>query len=270
LANVFPVNHPDVSSRAKRSTPPVAPLPAGDAPALLMSFVEDSSHISSVPDLIQLYQRSLLQLGYEHFACVRLMELPCADSAPLELGTVALNFPEQWVRHYVKAGYFSVDPVVQRARSAATPYDWYELSDLNREERQMMGEASEAGLRYGRCMPVHEPNGRVFLASVASEHRGSRSSPELALLHMLAVQLHTRLYALQRCSSETPRAQLTDRERECLLWSARGKSSWDISRLLSISEHTVNFHVKNAMNKLGTSTRVSAVVKCVNMGLIAP
>jgi LuxR family transcriptional activator of conjugal transfer of Ti plasmids len=61
---------------------------------------------------------------------------------------------------------------------------------------------------------------------------------------------------------------LSDREKECLGWAAAGKSSWDIAVILSISENTVNFHVKNAMKKLGATRRTLAVVKAINLGLI--
>ncbi|MGF1612009.1 MAG: LuxR C-terminal-related transcriptional regulator [Kiloniellales bacterium] len=38
--------------------------------------------------------------------------------------------------------------------------------------------------------------------------------------------------------------------------------------ILGISEFTVNFHLKKAMRKLGTSSRVLAVVKAIRYGLI--
>jgi LuxR family transcriptional activator of conjugal transfer of Ti plasmids len=61
---------------------------------------------------------------------------------------------------------------------------------------------------------------------------------------------------------------LSEREKACLLWTARGKSSWEIGRILSISENTVVFHIKNAMRKLGTSNRTLAAVKALQLGLI--
>lgn len=61
---------------------------------------------------------------------------------------------------------------------------------------------------------------------------------------------------------------LSPRQKECLRWTAQGKSSWDISRILNISENTVNFHVKNAMRKLETSSRTAAAIKAMQLGLI--
>jgi DNA-binding CsgD family transcriptional regulator len=53
-----------------------------------------------------------------------------------------------------------------------------------------------------------------------------------------------------------------------LRWTAEGKSSWDIGAILSISENTVSFHIKNAMRKLGTTSRTVAVVKAIRLNLI--
>lgn len=59
-----------------------------------------------------------------------------------------------------------------------------------------------------------------------------------------------------------------EREKSCLSWTALGKSSWEIGQILSISENTVVFHIKNAMRKLGASSRTLAAVKAIQLGLI--
>lgn len=64
--------------------------------------------------------------------------------------------------------------------------------------------------------------------------------------------------------------RLTERERQALTWAARGKSSSDIAVILHISERTVNFHMDNAIRKLGVATRIQAAVKCAVLGLINP
>ncbi|MGQ9369004.1 response regulator transcription factor [Azospirillum sp. ST 5-10] len=64
--------------------------------------------------------------------------------------------------------------------------------------------------------------------------------------------------------------RLTEREAEALTWSARGKSSADIAVLMAVSERTVNFHIDNAIRKLGVATRIQAAVKGALLGLVAP
>jgi DNA-binding CsgD family transcriptional regulator len=63
---------------------------------------------------------------------------------------------------------------------------------------------------------------------------------------------------------------LTPREREILSFSAEGKSIPVIAAVLSLSGNTVNFHLKNVYAKLDVSTRQTAVVKAIRLGLITP
>ncbi|MBP2303059.1 response regulator transcription factor [Azospirillum picis] len=65
-----------------------------------------------------------------------------------------------------------------------------------------------------------------------------------------------------------PDVQLTEREREALTWSARGKSSADMAVLMGVSERTANFHIDNAIRKLGVATRIQAAVKASLLGLV--
>lgn len=62
--------------------------------------------------------------------------------------------------------------------------------------------------------------------------------------------------------------RLTARELECLQWSAIGKSSWEISTILSISESAVNFHMANIRAKFDVGSRRQAVVQAIRFGLI--
>jgi len=53
--------------------------------------------------------------------------------------------------------------------------------------------------------------------------------------------------------------RLTDREKEILKWIMNGKSTWDIARILNISESTVKFHVDHIMKKFNAVNRAHAV-----------
>ncbi|OSI75610.1 helix-turn-helix transcriptional regulator [Bradyrhizobium canariense] len=61
---------------------------------------------------------------------------------------------------------------------------------------------------------------------------------------------------------------LSAREIQCLRWVEEGKSSWAIGVILEVSENTVNFHLKNAMRKLETTSRTQCVVKARRLRLI--
>lgn len=62
---------------------------------------------------------------------------------------------------------------------------------------------------------------------------------------------------------------LTPREAEVLNLIAEGLPNKTIAARLSISEHTVKFHVNAILTKLGAQSRTEAVVRATRLGLIA-
>ncbi|SLN47946.1 HTH-type transcriptional regulator MalT [Falsiruegeria litorea R37] len=63
---------------------------------------------------------------------------------------------------------------------------------------------------------------------------------------------------------------LSKREQQVLALLSEGLRNDQISDLLGIKEITVRTHIKSARDKLGAATREAALVRAVQMGLIAP
>jgi DNA-binding CsgD family transcriptional regulator len=85
------------------------------------------------------------------------------------------------------------------------------------------------------------------------------------ILHSI---IQVRLSRLAARRASIPDMDLTEREIESLVWSARGKTSGEIATILGLSKRTVDFHIDNARNKLGVATRIEAVVKATASGII--
>lgn len=64
-------------------------------------------------------------------------------------------------------------------------------------------------------------------------------------------------------------ADLTPREVEVLSLLAEGLTNKAIAHMLTISEHTVKFHVNAILSKLDAQSRTDAVVRATRLGLIA-
>ena len=62
--------------------------------------------------------------------------------------------------------------------------------------------------------------------------------------------------------------ELTPRETEVLALLAEGLVNREIALRLSISEHTIKFHIRSILGKLGASTRTEAVTRGLRQGLI--
>lgn len=61
---------------------------------------------------------------------------------------------------------------------------------------------------------------------------------------------------------------LTKREQECLYWAAMGKTSWEIGRILGITERTANFHINNLLSKFSVHSRQAAIAIAISKGLL--
>ncbi len=64
--------------------------------------------------------------------------------------------------------------------------------------------------------------------------------------------------------------RVSARQLECLFWVQEGKSSNDIGVILGISGRTVEGHLQQACLLLGVRTRVQAVLRARELGLLAP
>lgn len=62
--------------------------------------------------------------------------------------------------------------------------------------------------------------------------------------------------------------EFSPREREVIIWLARGGSNKEIARALNMAESTVKIHVQGILRKLNLSSRVQAAVYAVEHGLV--
>ena len=163
--------------------------------------------------------------------------------------------------------------MVKYALSSRLPFTWREMEKrlpLSEQEKRIMKEGSEAGLYDGIAIPIHGPFGETMIASMASSSGLDNAKEKLPYLNLLAQQFHTIASSnLLDPISNGPAISLTRREAEVLRWVATGKSNWAISEILGISEHGVDFHLRNTFRKLNVNTRISASLKAIRYGVIA-
>ncbi|MEE9334553.1 MAG: LuxR family transcriptional regulator [Granulosicoccaceae bacterium] len=202
-------------------------------------------------------------LGFEHFIY--------GAYFPLAENIVILNgFPDPWRAHYDSAGYMYSDPTVKHCSVKTSAIEWSQL-DLAKDqrgtaEREIMSEAAVYGLRQGVSVPVHGPGGEWGMMSLSSKERYSPTMIHDTRFHtqFIAQAAHEALKrVVNAVDGDSLESQLTVRECECLQWTANGKTAWEISKILCLSESTVAFHLKNAINKMAVANRPQAVAKAV-------
>jgi DNA-binding CsgD family transcriptional regulator len=96
---------------------------------------------------------------------------------------------------------------------------------------------------------------------------GSRGRAEV-ILHYALPHLRQALARATQDESQKQSTTLSRREKEVLQWMSEGKCTWDISRILRITERTVYYHSQNIMHKLEATSRSHAVSIALKRGLI--
>jgi LuxR family quorum sensing-dependent transcriptional regulator len=232
----------------------------------VFEFVEICETLTSVEAVLNAIGSIVTDLG---FSSIIVTGLPLL-SRPMEPLVLLDSWPSGWMERYSSQNYFEVDPVGQNVLVTSSPFLWGEAPYRRVEtlSRQMMGEAAEFGLKDGFCVPIYGPTGRPSVVSFAHDRQIDASPRELAAAHLLALTAYGRLRIIH--GEELPAKRLTPREREVLAWAAAGKSAWETSVLLGISEATVITHLDHIRRKLNVANTTHAVVVALQTGELRP
>ena len=116
-------------------------------------------------------------------------------------------------------------------------------------------------------VPVYHPDHGPGVVVFAGK-RPALSVAEMAELGLYGHRAHEKLRQVSAKPSK-PESPLTERERECLVWTSNGKTSAEIAQILNLSEHTVNHYLNNAARKFNAVNRAQAVAHGLRLGYIA-
>ncbi|MBA5778997.1 LuxR family transcriptional regulator [Stappia sp. F7233] len=182
------------------------------------------------------------------------------------------GFPDGWMDRYLSQNYVHIDPVIRRIQSDLAPFEWsqalpYISSRTASVAHRMFGEAREHRLATGFAVPLITPDGAIAAISFGGERL--ELPPEApGMISMIGSYAIGRAIELRSREARRRDAGLTPREIECLKWAADGKTEWEISVILTISEHTADKHLANAQRKLRAANRAQAIANAMRLGLI--
>jgi LuxR family transcriptional regulator, quorum-sensing system regulator BjaR1 len=194
-----------------------------------------------------------------------------------------------FLKAYIDEDFVSYDPVVTRAAVTNAPFSWAACPEFHERGRRRQGLKSKArkvmevaydfGYVQGFVVPAHAVDmlGQPVSALVSLlwmdplEHFGTPDTMP-RWLRLAVLYYHERMIELRGPVSGEPiqTPSFTNRERECLAWACRGKTNGETAKILGIGERTVEFHIQNAMSKLGVHNKVHAIAVAIRRGLIAP
>lgn len=183
---------------------------------------------------------------------------------------VNVSFSEEWFSEYMSKNYLQTSAVIRENFTSYRLQYWTEAWKKLGQPEEIISLCLEFDMKEGYTFGSHpvanDKNGSLFCFSGPCVENDRRTE---AILELVVPHLHLALTHIFRNKRQgNTGIILSAREKEILDWLKQGKSSWEISVILGISERTVNFHVNNIMRKLDTSKRQQAVAVAARLGLI--
>jgi LuxR family quorum sensing-dependent transcriptional regulator len=236
---------------------------------VMFDFIASLEHITSEEQAFAELRKICEFFGMNSFAISGIPE-PHERMDPYVLMD---GWPEEWSQRYLEKQYVRIDPVIQRTLLSDNAFVWGDaLKEMNvgRTGMTMMNEATEFGFINGFSVPIHSILGFRAIVTYASD-RVDLSQDARSALHMVSIYAHNKIKELKtggKGGLTLKGATLTPRERECISWCSEGKTAWEISTILGISERTVSHILENAQRKMNTTNRTQLVAESLRAGLI--
>jgi DNA-binding CsgD family transcriptional regulator len=214
---------------------------------------KELSAAESRPRWLQVLQAVAKEFGFSH---VGLMRFPKADDELLSAVLVETTIPLRFIREFDQKRLLRYCPILPKVEISLMPQGW-SLGTL----------LSQYGIKNGLIIPTNSLNGERYLIRFEGD-----CAPlcQIALNEIGMIALHAfDVYERMRRTEMTAPRKLTKRELEVIRWTSQGKTSVEIGHILSLSDHTINAYLNNAIRKLDCVNRTQLVAKAIRLKLIS-
>lgn len=175
-----------------------------------------------------------------------------------------------WAAYSQDSERYRDDPVRKALKGALAPVRWEELApgrsiEAGRDDlwAQVRGHGIRAGVSVALTAPKERRHGTLAFVSL-----GPAQAFDVWLEGAMPVLVGASYLfhqGLEVGTGSEDGSELSPREAQCLHAVARGMSSKDTARQLSISPRTVDVHILRAMRRLGARTRAEAAAMALKM-----
>jgi LuxR family quorum-sensing system transcriptional regulator CciR len=209
------------------------------------SFALDVLKVKDAAGLADLLGGICDRLGCRWFALSHHIDFLAAP----DRGVRIHNYPEEWARWFDERRLGLSDPIHRASQNSHAGFLWHDFAQYTArrpDDAVILAEARRHGIGSGVTVPAHLPgegHGSVSFGWLPGEEPRAEALPFARMIGGLAFEA-ARLIANPERATTGPR--LTDRQRECLIWAACGKSAWEIATIMGLSHNTVREHLRNA------------------------
>lgn len=230
----------------------------------VQAFADLATSVETLTDLDLMMKEAAKDFGADFYLMIHHANFFRGTPGLVNLG----NYPAEFRQISLQNGTERFDPVMDACERTLTGFFWDDVGtivEVSPRHLRRVEEVRVTGVGDGFVVPAHIPGEHLGSCHFAVERGRMLPREHSAALQTIATFGFEAARRLSRerdliLVRETP---LTDRQRECLVLCARGKSDTVIGQLLGLSPKTVNFYMEGAKRRYGVATRGQLIARAL-------
>lgn len=228
-------------------------------------FALDVMRVRSKADLADLLQDACARMGCSWFALSHHIDFLAAP----DRGVRVHNYPEEWAHWFDERQLGVTDPVHRESQRNMAGFLWRDMKAERATDEMVLAEARRHGIGDGVTVPTHRPGDAHGSVSFAWRPGTPANSDALLFARMIGGPAFEAARRIAHPELTRLGPRLTDRQRECLIWAAKGNSIPKIGRILGLSPDTVREHLRNARLRYEANGGITLTVRALYDGDIS-
>lgn len=222
--------------------------------------------------------QSLLIAFFQERLYPRLTYSPLMNCVNDKPELICSNYPKEWLSRYREKDYVLSDPQMLRMKRETLPFKWgknYPVAINSKTQQTILEESYSYGHEKGIMIPIRGKfSSQAFLIATFEGQDvdlDDNFAKNALILFTAAHLFHDYMdpyFTYEQDLNDQEVLELSAKQIEILRLAALGKSKWEISMIIGMSEATVHYHLREVGRRLNTHGVTATVAKAMALGYI--
>jgi DNA-binding CsgD family transcriptional regulator len=240
-----------------------------DSAAMKLTYKIIGHQTGNILDILRQFAP---EIGVDHIAYVR---MGSKKSLEASLFASYVTYSKEWQRRYFLKQYFLTDPILRYGMNTSLDhFDWEDVDEGSPAIKDFFLDAAKhkVGSNGISILVRNRRNSYAivsFTSDMTKEDWQKFKSINLGQLHHASALIDSAAMTGTKLP-EVSDVNLSQREEQCLIWAARGKTYEEIGEITTLSYYSVRSHLDIARHKLHGTNLTNAVAIALAQGVIPP